>query len=299
MSGTRGLGRGLSALIGEPTPTARTDAVATDGLRTLPIGHLRPGRFQPRTRFDERELDNLAASLTASGMMQPIVARPVPGEHNAYEIVAGERRWRAAQKARLHDVPVIVRKLSDREVLELGLIENLQRQDLGPLEEAAGYERLRKEFALTQMDIATMVGRSRAHVANMVRLLGLPPAVRRLLDLGRISAGHGRALLASPDPEALAGEIVTGGLSVRETESRAGACAPTKSRSGRTRQLSGPQSADIRDLEHRLAEATGLRVEVLPKGEKGKLVLNYANLKQLDEVIARLEAPPRPRPVRT
>ena len=298
MSETRGLGRGLSALMGEPA--AKVSAPAGDGLRTLPVGQLKPGPYQPRTRFDEAELDKLADSLRRSGMMQPIVARPVAGEEGLFEIVAGERRWRAAQKAQLHDVPVIVRDLTDREVLELGLVENLQRQDLGPLEEASGYDRLRREFELTQVDVANMVGKSRTHVANMMRLLHLPSAVLAMLDNGQLTSGHGRALLGAGDVEVLAMRVLRDGLSVRDTERLVASDGKTTATgsggsSGSSKMSNELLSADLRDLQERLREHTGLKVEIKAKGESGQLVLNYTSLEQLDDMIERLQAPPRPR----
>jgi ParB family chromosome partitioning protein len=299
MSEPRGLGRGLSALIGEPAATAPSQAHESgEGLRKIAIGNLRPGKYQPRTRFNAEEIDRLAESLRQSGMMQPIVARPVAGEPDAFEIVAGERRWRAAQRARMHEVPVIVRELEDREVLELGLIENLQREDLGPLEEAAGFERLRTEFNLNQREIGEVVGKSRAYVANMIRLLQLPPSLRRLLDDGTLSAGHGRALLTAKDPESLAEEVIRGGLSVRETEALVQKEGKARDGGGRSKAKGSapePISADLRDLQRRLCEQTGLKVAIKSRGEEGELVLHYTSLEQLDDVIARLESPPRPR----
>jgi len=211
MSETRGLGRGLSSLIGE------TPARPRDGLRKVPVGDLRPGRLQPRTVFNEAEIDSLADSIRQHGLVQPLVARPIPGEEPMLEIIAGERRWRAAQKARLHEVPVLVRELDDRQVLEIALIENLQRSDLGALEEAGAYQRLADEFGLNQVQIASAVGRSRAHVANTVRLLELPAPIKMLLENGSLTAGHARALLGCANGPELAEEIVAKGLSVRET----------------------------------------------------------------------------------
>ena len=280
MTRTRSLGRGLEALIGPPTVVQET----TSGMRTVPIGDLKAGRFQPRSRFDEGDINRLADSLVANGMMQPIIARP--SGDGMMEIVAGERRWRAAQKARLHDVPVIVRDIADREALELGLVENLQREDLGPVEEASGYEKLRTEFGLIQEDIATLVGKSRVHVANTLRLLQLSEALRNLVDEGRLSAGHGRALLGAKDPEGLASRILDEGLSVRETEALAHAGDNGRKRSGKSSRNVDP---NIRDLEKRLGEATGLKVAIRSKGEAGRLVLTYRTLEQLDNVIARLE----------
>ena len=280
MTRTRSLGRGLDALIGPPTVVQETKS----GMRTVPIGDLKAGRFQPRSRFDEADINRLADSLVANGMMQPIIARP--SGDGMMEIVAGERRWRAAQKARLHDVPVIVRDIADREALELGLVENLQREDLGPVEEASGYEKLRTEFGLIQEDIATLVGKSRVHVANTLRLLQLSETLRNLVDEGRLSAGHGRALLGARDPEGLASRILDEGLSVRETEALAHAGDSGRKRSGKS---SGNVDPNIRDLEKRLGEATGLKVAIRSKGEAGRLVLTYRTLEQLDDVIARLE----------
>lgn len=281
MNGPRGLGRGLAALLGEPV-------AAAGGVTTVPIGDLKPGSYQPRSRFGDEEIERLAASLRQHGMVQAIVARPLAGEEGMLEIVAGERRWRAAQRAPLHEVPVIVRTLSDREALELALVENLQRQDLGPLEEAAGYERLRREFGLTQAAIAALAGKSRAHVANTVRLLQLPDAVRVMLDEGRLSAGHGRALLAAPQAEALARKVLEEGLSVRQTE----AAAANSSRGGTRAAGRGSEAgADVCALQDRLVAATGLKVEIAGRGEKGRLALFYRSLEQLDDIVARLERP--------
>lgn len=295
MSETRGLGRGLSSLIGE------TPARPRDGLRKVPVGDLRPGRLQPRTVFDAAEIESLADSIRQHGLVQPLVARPIPGQEPALEIIAGERRWRAAQKARLHEVPVIVRELDDRQVLEIALIENLQRSDLGALEEAVAYKRLGDEFGLNQVQIANAVGRSRAHVANTLRLLDLPAAVKTLLEDGSLTAGHARALLGAADAPGLAREVVAKGLSVRETEKLVAAGGAGKGRGGRGKRKAddAPPDADIRDLERRLAERTGLRVTIKARGERGELVLAYSTLDQLDDVIARLEAPTRPRLVQS
>lgn len=293
MSETRGLGRGLSSLIGE------TPARPRDGLRKVPVGDLRPGRLQPRTVFNKAEIDSLADSIRQHGLVQPLVARPIPGEEPMLEIIAGERRWRAAQKARLHEVPVLVRELDDRQVLEIALIENLQRSDLGALEEAAAYQRLAGEFGLNQVQIANAVGRSRAHVANTVRLLELPAPVRALLEQGSLTAGHARALLGAPDAPELAREITAKGLSVRETERLVASGGGARGRGGRgNRKVAAAPTegdADIRDLERRLAERTGLKVSIKSRGERGELVLAYSNLDQLEDVISRLEAPTRPR----
>jgi len=294
MSETRGLGRGLSALIGEPQSER-----PRDGLRKVPVGDLRPGRFQPRTHFDQAEIDELAESLRRQGMLQPILARPVlAGADGDLEIVAGERRWRAAQLAPLHEVPVLVREFSDVEVVEIALVETLQRTDLGPLEEAAAYKRLHDEFGFNQAQIGEAVGKSRSHVANTMRLMELPAGVQAMLEDGRLTAGHARALLGSDDPVALAHVVVDDGLSVRDTE------ALVKSRtatgSGGAKPQAGGRAAETgdantRELEHRLSERLGLKVEIKGRGEKGRLVLHYRNVDQLDDVIAKLESASRPR----
>lgn len=292
MTETRGLGRGLSSLIGE------TPARPREGLRKVPVGDLRPGRLQPRTVFNEAEIESLADSIRQHGMVQPLVARIVPGEEPMLEIIAGERRWRAAQKAKLHEVPVLVRELDDRQVLEIALIENLQRSDLGALEEAAAYQKLGDEFGLNQVQIANAVGRSRAHVANTVRLLDLPAPVKKLLEAGSLTPGHARALLGAQDATGLAQEIADKGLSVRETERLVASGGGSKGRGGRGNRkpaLDSQGDADIRDLERRLGERTGLKVAIKARGERGDLVLSYSNLEQLDDVIAKLEAPARPR----
>lgn len=297
MTETRGLGRGLSSLISEPN-----QARPRDGLRQVPVGDLRPGRFQPRTNFDDEDLAQLADSLRNQGMLQPILARPVlAGSDGDLEIVAGERRWRAAQIAMLHDVPVLVKEFSDIEVLEIALIENLQRTDLDPLEEATAYKRLGDEFGLSQNEIAEAVGRSRPHVANMMRLLELPGAVQAMLDEGRLSAGHARALLGADDPAGLAEIVIEKGLNVRQTEAlvRAGGVeteeAPAPTATSAPPRASGSTDPNTLDLERRLSDALGLKVEVRGSGEKGRLVVHYKTVEQLDDVIAKLESPSRPR----
>ncbi len=208
------LGRGLAALFGD----ADGDAAAATAHRPIPIELIRPGAFQPRRRFAEPEIEALAQSIREKGILQPLLVRPVAGEEAVFELVAGERRWRAAQRVGLHEVPAVIRALSDGEALEVALVENLQREDLSALEEAEAYNRLVGELGRTQASVAEAVGKSRSHVANTLRLLSLPEAVRRRLDEGELSAGHGRALLAAPDPAALAIEVVRRGLNVRATE---------------------------------------------------------------------------------
>src|SRR5271156_6185660 len=212
ISKKKGLGRGLSHLFGEaeaayrvsaPEVPAAPQATAAGG-STLPVAFLRPGKFQPRRHFDEAALEELAGSIRHHGLLQPILVRPVAGQTDAYEIIAGERRWRAAQRAALHDVPVVIQTLTDTQALEIALVENLQRQDLTALEEAEGYQRLIDEFNHSHAALGELVGKSRSHVANMLRLLALPAAVKTMLQDGALSAGHARALLTAPDPEALA-----------------------------------------------------------------------------------------------
>ena len=280
MSEQRGLGRGLEALIGDTPRRAR------DGLRRVPVADLEAGRMQPRRRFDDAEIEELARSLREHGVLQPLVARPLAGRAPRLEIVAGERRWRAAQKAGLHEVPVVLRDLDDRQVLEIALIENLQREDLAALEEAGAYRRLKDEFGLSANRIAEAVGRSRAHVANTLRLLELPREPLALLERGALTAGHARALLGAADPVALAAEVVARSLSVRQTEALAGR--------GRAPRRRRPHAVDpeVAALERRLSEWTGLKVTLRSRGEAGELVVAYGTLDQLHDVIARLERPP-------
>ncbi|MEX2647867.1 MAG: ParB/RepB/Spo0J family partition protein [Alphaproteobacteria bacterium] len=279
----RGLAKGLSALLGDAAP-----GQAQAGIRALPIESLSPSTLQPRRMFDADELDELARSIAAQGILQPILVRPAR-EAGRYEIIAGERRWRAAQQARLHDVPVLVRELGDADVLGVALIENLQRADLNPLEEAAGYDRLAKEFGQTQEAIADLVGKSRSHVANSLRLLGLPDEVKAAVDAGKLSAGHARALLTAADPAALAREVMRGELNVRQTERLA--------KRGSARKRAEPaEDPNARMLERELAETLGLAVAIrhTPK-HGGALTIKYQTLDQLHDVIRRLKGNPGPR----
>ena len=278
----RGLGRGLSALIGdEAAPTRGEIPKAT---RTLPTAFLRPGKFQPRKFFAEEALAELAQSVREKGVLTPILVRPLGGD--AYEIVAGERRWRAAQMAQLHDVPVVVRELADGEALELAIIENVQRTDLNPIEEAAAYQELLTRFNRTQEQVAAEVGKSRSHVANSVRLLKLPDSVQALLRDGKLTAGHARTLLSAADPEAAAKQILAGHLTVREAEQRSeGKKRPT------VEQRSDP---NINQLETSISNRLGLKVQILHKVDKsghdkgGEVRIRYSSLEQLDEVARRL-----------
>jgi len=276
----RGLGRGLSALIGDDVSDSRN--VIVRGARTVPIAFLRPNRFQPRKTFRQEDLNDLAASIKEKGVLQPILVRPIKDQVDAFEIVAGERRWRAAQMAKLHDVPVVVRDISDGESLELAIIENVQRADLNAVEEAAAYKQLMEQFAYTQDDVANQVGKSRSHVANTLRLLKLPDAVQHMIRRGELTAGHARTLIGAADPEALAREIVESQLNVREAEQR--------SKPGPAKSKRAPEKdPDTKALESSLSNMLGLKVQILDKGEKGgELKILYSTLEQLDDVCRRL-----------
>jgi ParB family chromosome partitioning protein len=277
--GRRGLGRGLSALLGE------TEAVGPySGAREIPIELIRPNPGQPRTTFSEAELDELAASIRGRGILQPILVRPDRAAPGEYQIVAGERRWRAAQRAGLQTVPAVVRELGDIETLEAALIENLQRSDLNPLEEAAAYSTLMGIAQTTQEEVAEVVGKSRSHVANTLRLMQLPPDVQEMVRTGGLSAGHARAVLAAGDPEGLARRIVAEGLNVREAEALAKA-APARAKAGKPKAR---KSADTMALERDLTERLGLRIEIADRDGRGEVRIRYANLEQLDEVCRRL-----------
>jgi len=296
----KGLGRGLSHLFGEaeaayrvstPEAPAATQAPATAGGSTLPVAFLRPGRFQPRRHFDETLLDELAASIRQHGLLQPILVRPLPSETDAYEIIAGERRWRAAQRASLHDVPVIVQTLTDTQALEIALVENLQRQDLSALEEAEGYKRLMDEFGHSHSELGDLVGKSRSHVANMLRLLALPDGVKAMMQSGELSAGHARALLTAPDPETLAKEVTGRNLSVRETEKIANEAKDIRKPAAKpapTPPAAKPKHADLLALEQDMTERLGLRVSIDAHGSSGTLSIAYKTMDQLDDVLAKL-----------
>ncbi|HEX3430122.1 MAG TPA: ParB/RepB/Spo0J family partition protein [Rhizomicrobium sp.] len=275
----RGLGRGLSALIGEEAPVVPV-ADNARSQRTLPVGWLKPNPFQPRKSFGDAELQELANSIREKGVLQPILVRPKGAE--AFEIVAGERRWRAAQLAKLHDVPVVVRELSDGESLELAIVENVQRSDLNAIEEATAYQELMDRFDYTQEKLAQEVGKSRSHIANTARLLKLPMSVQAFVREGKLTAGHARTLLGHPDPEARALEIIRQALNVRQAEQR------SKNKKGREPSLSAG-NADVKALEKSLSDILGLKVEIAHKGSKGgELRIAYGTLEQLDDIIQRL-----------
>ena len=283
----QGLGRGLSALLGEDSE----DYASLDRARSskeVPIEALHPNPYQPRRRFDPSELESLVASVREKGILQPILVRRLdgdPGDADQFEIVAGERRWRAAQEAQLHRVPVVIKDLDDTETLEVALVENLQRQDLSPLEEAQGYSRLMEEFGHTQERLAQVIGKSRSHLANNLRLLALPEEVKEMLDDGRISAGHGRAILGAENQVAVARRIVKQGLSVREAERIAQGTPGKTPRS----TAKNSKNSDTLALERDISDTLGLPIDIRHKGERGgEIKVAYKTLEQLDEVCRRL-----------
>ncbi len=283
------LGRGLGALFDddEPEGPARAAPGAGTGVARLPVGDLVPGPFQPRETFEDGAMAALIDSVRERGVIQPLIVRADPDEAGRYQIVAGERRWRAAQAAGLGEVPAVIQELSDAAALEVALIENIQRQDLTPIEEAEGFRRLTEEFRRTQDELSRALGKSRSHIANALRLLNLPEPVKLLLNTGGISAGHGRALLNAPDPVGLAREIIGRGLSVRETERLiAQEASPPARRGPRPRAA---KSADILDIERRLSGMLGVRVGIVPRGdEEGDLTIRYTTLEQFDDLVKRL-----------
>ncbi|MCH8861980.1 MAG: ParB/RepB/Spo0J family partition protein [Proteobacteria bacterium] len=275
-----GLGRGLSALMGDDDGGFATITGDRRPSR-LPLEHLTPGRFQPRKRFDPDREQELISSIKEKGILQPILVRPTDSM-DLYEIVAGERRWRAAQAAGVHQVPVIVRDLSDSEALQVAIVENIQRTDLSPVEEGRGYQRLIEEFSHTQDQVSGLVGKSRSHVANLIRLLILPEAVLAMMDEGKLSMGHARALIGAEDPVALARTIVGRGLNVRQAETLAQNAKGKKS----TRATSAPahKDADTLALERNMSQATGLRVTITHRGAAGEIKIVYQSLEQLDDI---------------
>ncbi len=283
----RGLGRGLSALLGEDVGDHDRAVERARGLKQVSVADLQPGRYQPRQAFDPDELDTLVQSINRQGILQPLIVRPVPGgAEDTYEIVAGERRWRAAQLAQLHEVPVIVRELNDTETLQIALIENIQRQDLNPMEEAEGYQRLMNEFGHSPAEIGEAVGKSRSHVANAVRLMSLPADVQSYVRSGELSAGAARAVITAEDPASLAREVVERGLNVRDVEAI---------RRQVKQQEADPRPAaprrkdpDTVALEQSLADALGLKVDIRHKGGRGEVRISYRTLEQLDEICQRL-----------
>ena len=282
----KGLGMGLSALLGEATAAASGDG-SGGGVREIEVARIQPNPNQPRTHFDEEAIAELAASIAERGVLQPILVRP---DGEGYRIVAGERRWRAAQRARLHTIPAIVREIDEAATAELALIENIQREDLNAIEEAEGYRQLIERHGHTQEAVGQIVHKSRSHVTNLLRLLDLPETVRQSLMRGDINMGHARAVAAAPDPEALAREIVAKGLSVRQAEARA-----RRAKRGPRELVLGKASAvdpDLAALERQLGDMLGVRVQVSHKGDGGTVALYYSSLEQLDMICQRLTGEP-------
>lgn len=283
------LGRGLAALIGDIAPIDSPRlAENVAGQRRLPVEFLIANRANPRRDFDSDQLDELTNSIREKGVMQPLLVRPTT-DPNQFEIIAGERRWRAAQRAGLHDVPVVVREVDDKEALELAIIENVQRVDLNPLEEAQGYEQLIEQFSYTQQDLAQVIGKSRSHVANTLRLLKLPREVRDMVTSGQLTAGHARTLITAEDPAAVAREIVERGLSVREAEALSQRGVVAQGETAKKPATHLERDADLVALEKRLSDAIGLKVAVAAKKDgSGMVQIGYRTLEQLDTVLALL-----------
>jgi ParB family transcriptional regulator, chromosome partitioning protein len=279
------LGRGLAALIGDMSTMDGVRVTDSGGLKRLPVEFIIANRANPRRRFDDEQLEELTNSIREKGVMSPLLVRPTD-DPNIFEIIAGERRWRASQKAGLHDVPVIVREVGDKEALELAIIENVQRADLNPLEEAMGYGQLIEQFEYTQQDLAQVIGKSRSHVANTLRLLKLPEDVRGMVSSGALTAGHARTLITAEDPATLAQQIVSGGLSVREAE----ALSQQRDVPGRKRPAAsgGDRDSDTVALERRLSDALGLSVSLAHSERGGRVEIRYKTLEQLDAICARL-----------
>ncbi len=316
------LGKGLSAIFADEDPSAPDQ---TGNPRTLPVSQIYANARQPRKHFDKAALDDLTASIKEKGILQPLLVRPHPDKSNAYEIVAGERRWRAAQQARLHEVPVIIRDIKDRDALEFALIENMQRDDLTPMEEAETFQRLMSEFGHGQEEIGAALGKSRVYIANTLRLLQLPDSVKQLMrEHKTLTAGHARALLAARNPLQLANEVIQNGMSVRQTENLAktsheenvpagegGKRSPSSGRaplvqlprsprkgsstqrSQVARSITSDDSADIKALEREVSSWIGLKVVLTQRGDGGKLLIEYQSLDQLEDVLKRLSIPPR------
>lgn len=280
----RGLGRGLSALLDDARSATTEDRRAELGVADLPLELIHANPEQPRKKFDKQDLDDLAESIRQRGVIQPILVRPHPTKAGAYEIVAGERRWRAAHMAGLRTIPALSRELTTLQVMEIALIENIQRADLSVLEEARAYQAMMGAFSRNADDIAKVVGKSRSHVANVIRLLRLPSEIREHLEEGRLTAGHARALLERDDAVSLAEKVIRRGLNVRQTEAlaRQGADAP------QSREPRGPKDPDTRALETDLSEVLGMDVEIRDSKGAGSLTVRYRSLEQLDELCRRM-----------
>ena len=296
------LGRGLSALFGDtdasyqprkaPVSTAAQSSTGSipannQGVRSIPITWIQPGAFQPRRHFDDQAIEELASSIRERGVLQPLMVRPLDGEKDAYEIICGERRWRASQVAGLHDVPVIIKNLTDREAMEIGLIENIQRQDLSPIEEAEGYSRLIEEFHHTHDNLAKIVGKSRPHIGNILRLLKLPEGVKTMIGAGDLSMGHARCVITAKDPERLAREIVKKGLNVRQAELLAK--KESDGRFAKKERVDKNADPNILALERDLGRSLGLKSKINAQGTAGTVTIHYTDLDQLEDVLKRLQ----------
>jgi ParB family transcriptional regulator, chromosome partitioning protein len=286
------LGRGLSALLGDVDASYQPATHGREGPsisktgapQRLPVAWLKSGAFQPRRHFGDEALQELANSIRERGILEPLLVRPLPDVRDSFEIVAGERRWRAAQIAGLHDVPVLVRELTDREAMEFGIIENVQREDLSPVEEGEGYKRLIEEFGHTQEALGKIVGKSRPHITNMLRLLSLPEEVQQMISEGLLTTGHARALVPTKNPLALAREVVKKGLNVRQTET----LAKRNQDNPEIHKKRTSENADVLALEKELERVIGLKVKIANKGKAGTLTLYYTDLDQLDDIIKKL-----------
>ena len=278
----KGLGRGLSSLMGD-TETAQTKNSNVGQETKIPIANLKPSTSQPRRLFNKNSINELADSIKAKGLVQPLVVRPSFSDANSYEIIAGERRWRAAQIAQLHEVPVVIRNFNDTEALEVAIIENVQRSDLSPIEEAAGYKRLIENHGHTQEDLSGIVGKSRSHIANIIRLLSLPQSIQDMITEGKISSGHARAIMNSAFPEQLAEKIINENLSVRDAENLA------KDKKGIIKKLK-LKDPDTIDLENKISEKLGLTININHKGKKGgSIKIDYKTLDQLEMITQKLK----------
>jgi ParB family chromosome partitioning protein len=278
----KGLGRGLSSLMGD-TETTQTKNTNVGQETKIPIANLKPSPSQPRRLFNKNSINELADSIKAKGLVQPLVVRPSPSDTNSYEIIAGERRWRAAQIAQLHEVPVVIRNFNDTEALEVAIIENVQRSDLSPIEEAAGYKRLIENHGHTQEDLSGIVGKSRSHIANIIRLLSLPQSIQDMITEGKISSGHARAIMNSAFPEQLAEKIINENLSVRDAENLA------KDKKGIIKKLK-LKDPDTIDLENKISEKLGMTININHKGKKGgSIKIDYKTLDQLDMITQKLK----------
>jgi len=278
----KGLGRGLSSLMGD-TETVQTKNSNVGQETKIPIANLKPSPSQPRRLFNKNSINELADSIKAKGLVQPLVVRPSPSDANSYEIIAGERRWRAAQIAQLHEVPVVIRNFNDTEALEIAIIENVQRSDLSPIEEAAGYKRLIENHGHTQEDLSGIVGKSRSHIANIIRLLSLPQSIQDMITEGKISSGHARAIMNSAFPEQLAEKIINENLSVRDAENLA------KDKKGIIKKIK-LKDPDTIDLENKISEKLGLTININHKGKKGgSIKIDYKTLDQLEMITQKLK----------